>query len=1597
MKIAYNPLSSGVYIPTPDYEDDIIFDLVSKVIYAKGVPFDGTKYSVFRKHTSPDNTGGSEGLVPIPSYSALNNRLLREDGQWVQIAGVSAPDDKLSTESTNSVENRVITNKINEIIRSLSLKAENVYKIIKVGTINLIAQGINDTLEFIQGDGIALIPNDTNKSITVSTKAIGEQGLDVYYSGGQLIVKVADIYYNRWNETYNWYRSITDEDTDTYINKWQEIVDFLNNVQSGTDILDEFVTRKTAQIITGYKVFSLDSDTAFVVDNQGLTNDKDYSSIFFGYKNEYMVGIGGASDKYLHRIDLNGNKFRILDEGNYKNIITTNLYWADQLIKDSPDIATIPTFGGAIINGLITLNNNSNDSNSFIITHNSSLPDDGLFSLVFGKEANSYSRAYMGYRHVGQTSSLNRIEFGLYGAASLLNILGGGNVGIGITNPIQKLQVAGAGIFNNTNSTTYATDGITIGAGDHQYRYITAYGKTGYSYINFGYSPANNNCGELYFNYSSSGSTSNYAALSLYGAANTVYVYPGYTQSTKNISAPNYISSASTGTQPYACTSTTLNTNLNADLLDDFHSTKFPLLNGIKSGTWDWNDVLRAGYYKIQAGTITNHPSGIYAYGMAAVLTTENHADGENRELQLYYPHNQTNHIAIWGRMHNSSTQGAGWGPWWGIPNTEGVKQIINTYYWANLSVQQTASSTTHPTFGHVSIKGGDDSGLNLHTSAGYTRIRFYNASNANNANIHYFGTAYSGHTFVKDSLNLDCTGLVTLGRWNNPTLVVSSNTTTSNSDGKVGIGTNNPSEKLQIAGNIKIQGTSNTSSTPDIYLGHYTSWSGGTYPTLMSGYSSKWIMHFNPHICRSTSTDMPGSNIRMESVNKHYFDVSVGHDDLDTFKIRYNNSKNVLTITNTGQINIINGIVMSGSIGAGAGSYLVGNDSTGVYLAANESGKKIFLESTNQDSPWFRNKNGDYQILHTGNYSSWALPALRMRNPSNGTSYHGSIPYILALKAAGTPLYGDPEFASGNNNCAVYNNSGNGVVTVSRISDSQGSANSSGYILQIYNSGGTSSPGRGGFYQYIQARKNAVFAQIFRAKIPTGFTVANAENHMGDGYTTYWLTDTAGTGKWEWYCRITICGSGGTMSSGGHVYLNGSGAVTWYLAYCNVIDLTKGNYDGLRTQYADSATNTTNIYVHQHTANNVEYPLVWTSQNNTSTMQSNQLHKSYNHLTYNPSAQRISVPNISLSTLNGHYKFYTTDVPEGAANLGTTTTAHTMSFYRNGISIPYQMDDSNDGGLIRVRGTSESNCIFEMATWDDYGTGETIQFNYYPTTSQVTPTYSVSVPKKSGTIALTSDIPPAKAYKWYTTIQGSTWSRLYTGNNATLHHSSIFSVTGSIGCVVFSHTFLVEANHSTNAKIIQLFGGSYTQFSIRTLVNSSGDVLVDMNWVGNDCSVGSSTQKMTVEVNAICLSGSISPTTSFVSDASIPSGYSNSCSYSTRPNCSVFMELYSHGNVYGSHFYETSDAKYKTNIQSILDYDNIPQLRQFDWKESGQKGYGLIAQELEQQGYYELVDTDDQGEKTVNYSAALSLIVGKLQVKIRELEKEIENLKNKN
>lgn len=168
---------------------------------------------------------------------------------------------------------------------------------------------------------------------------------------------------------------------------------------------------------------------------------------------------------------------------------------------------------------------------------------------------------------------------------------------------------------------------------------------------------------------------------------------------------------------------------LDADKLDNYNETAFPRLVGIKSGTWNWNDLTRAGYYKIQSGTVTNHPSGVYQFGMAEVITTENHADGGNRELQIYYPHSQTNNIAIWLRMHNSSTQGNGWGNWVGVPNVNGnIASSTKSDYPTGFSSRSTSSTWGNTTGTHITGWGTSTGGaiafMNDNPSAGKVSIK---------------------------------------------------------------------------------------------------------------------------------------------------------------------------------------------------------------------------------------------------------------------------------------------------------------------------------------------------------------------------------------------------------------------------------------------------------------------------------------------------------------------------------------------------------------------------------------------------------------------------------------------------------------------------------------------------------------------------------------------------------------------------------------------------------------------------------------------------------------------------------------------------------
>ena len=117
---------------------------------------------------------------------------------------------------------------------------------------------------------------------------------------------------------YTWYKGITEDDTDTLVNKWGEIVDFLDSVAEGTDITDEFVTRKTDQEIIGSKTFNTNIIIKSVYDSKLILNNTDdeskYQQIVFQQNGEEYGRLGTY---YGNNICWNNNI--ILDANNYTN------------------------------------------------------------------------------------------------------------------------------------------------------------------------------------------------------------------------------------------------------------------------------------------------------------------------------------------------------------------------------------------------------------------------------------------------------------------------------------------------------------------------------------------------------------------------------------------------------------------------------------------------------------------------------------------------------------------------------------------------------------------------------------------------------------------------------------------------------------------------------------------------------------------------------------------------------------------------------------------------------------------------------------------------------------------------------------------------------------------------------------------------------------------------------------------------------------------------------------------------------------------------------------------------------------------------------
>lgn len=198
MRIAYNPKSAEPLkvAPSGDYQNAITFDLAAHNIYARGELFKGTDttYEVFKKHTTSNN-GGSNGLVPVPSYTTTAIRFLREDGTWVVpnnsethlYIGAKSSNNNNNSNSATSNDNTYIKLFDDTTLRhqyqikgtglvtvssdasgniTINSAANNYYRPISINNTEILGND-NKALNLVQYGAVVLTPNmDSNGDYT---------------------------------------------------------------------------------------------------------------------------------------------------------------------------------------------------------------------------------------------------------------------------------------------------------------------------------------------------------------------------------------------------------------------------------------------------------------------------------------------------------------------------------------------------------------------------------------------------------------------------------------------------------------------------------------------------------------------------------------------------------------------------------------------------------------------------------------------------------------------------------------------------------------------------------------------------------------------------------------------------------------------------------------------------------------------------------------------------------------------------------------------------------------------------------------------------------------------------------------------------------------------------------------------------------------------------------------------------------------------------------------------------------------------------------------------------------------------------------------
>lgn len=187
------------------------------------------------------------------------------------------------------------------------------------------------------------------------------------------------------------------------------------------------------------------------------------------------------------------------------------------------------------------------------------------------------------------------------------------------------------------------------------------------------------------------------------------------------------------------------------------------------------------------------------------------------------------------------------------------------------------------------------------------------------------------------------------------------------------------------------------------------------------------------------------------------------------------------------------------------------------------------------------------------------------------------------------------------------------------------------------------------------------------------------------------------------------------------------------------------------------------------------------------------------------------------------------------------------------------------------------------------------------------------------------------------------------------------------------------------NTNSAQSFTGQVQQSGIRVYTDTSGHSSIrNCHGIEGDTSIGTSLTKVwntggsTTDLSQYALKSEVGTSGNYISKSG-DSGMTGNYSYSSS------------SRITAGEFYETSDRNLKENISQISEKDvdkarNID-IVEFNFKGKDTKKYGVIAQDLESAGLENLVQSNEEGTKSVDYISMLCLKIAELEKRVKELE----------